>query len=182
MRRNYACITVKPHTNKSRNHIHYMRSDTRTNMHMLIKHTYTQREGDVNIRSKKCMHPYCTKTPSFGDAVEHVARYCRQHKQSDHVDVRSKRCLKCTRRASRAKDGCVMYVCMHVYMDSCVHIQTYVPVHVLCECVCLKYMYVYVCMHLYVYVCTHTYIHTYMHTYMHTHTHMHIACMCVLLA
>ncbi len=85
----------------------------------VVIHTL-QREGDVNLCSKKCMHPQCNKTPTFGDAAERIARYCGQHKHSNHVDVRSKRCSKCGRRASQTTNrsvcGCGYGAVAHMHM------------------------------------------------------------------
>ena len=69
-----------------------------------------------------------------------------------------------------------MYACMYVYMYACMHACMYVCVYG-CMYACM-YVYMYVCIHLFQYF--NEYVrcisanHPYMTTYTHTHTHTHI--------
>ena len=54
----------------------------------------------VDVLSKRCLHDFCTKIPSFNVEGSRTSAYCKQHAEDGMVDITSKRCLhdSCTRR------------------------------------------------------------------------------------
>ncbi len=47
----------------------------------------------VNVVSKKCQHEDCTKIPNFNTINETKAIFCKEHKEPNMIDVKSKKCM-----------------------------------------------------------------------------------------
>ncbi len=60
----------------------------------------------IDVISKRCQHPGCTKQPVFAHDGE-TARFCASHKEPDMIDVKNKRCQHpgCTKHPVFAHDG-----------------------------------------------------------------------------
>eukprot|EP00903_Cladosiphon_okamuranus_P015947 g14730.t1 len=54
-------------------------------------------DGMINVVSRKCVSPGCTKGPSYGPAEGKKPLFCSRHRLPDHINVVSPRC---------AQDGC----------------------------------------------------------------------------
>lgn len=46
----------------------------------------------VNVISKKCVQPGCSKIPSYGIEGTHKAELCVQHTREGMVDVKNRKC------------------------------------------------------------------------------------------
>lgn len=71
-------------------------------------------DGMVNVRSRRCVHDSCARTPYYNVEGRKVAAYCKHHATDGMVNVRDRRCSHdpCNRapRWGAPKDG-VATVC-----------------------------------------------------------------------
>lgn len=70
------------------------------------------------VHRRRCMSPGCDKHPSFGLQTDGVARYCRQHKPYQCVDLKARKCQHswgCSKRPSFGDtgDGIPKFCMMH---------------------------------------------------------------------
>lgn len=65
------------------------------------------KDNMINVISKRCDHPGCSKHPSYGRKGSKKAEFCVAHAAADMVDVCSKRCghAGCTKRSSYGAPG-----------------------------------------------------------------------------
>jgi hypothetical protein len=64
------------------------------------------REGMINVKDKRCIHPECTKARLYGNPNESPI-YCASHKLEGMINKRSKQCIQkgCTTIPAYAEEG-----------------------------------------------------------------------------